>query len=484
MSEEPRRRSRFDDADSEPKRFSRFDRRSRSPAPRSSENARSRSPMRRDRDVDSSHTGDTKQDPAAAAAAAAARINAKIQAQKGPSATDVPPTRSSATPVTAQSPSASASASNDVYTQDGDFIKDIEVNDFRNRYTLTKGSTQKMIKEETGADVTTRGSFYPDKKMATATNPPLYLHITSQTKEGLDKAVAKINELMQVDLPNLIDERRFRRREPDPVERDELGRRKWPEERIPIDLEPIPGFNLRAQVVGQQGAYVKHIQQETRCRVQIKGRGSGFTDASGQESDEQMYLHVAGPDPSDVKRARDLCEDLLSNVKVQYEQFKERGPTQRGPRGGGGYNSGGYNQGRNNSYGSGYEAGYGGGQSPANAGSLMSPGGQGTPNTPGSAVPADYAASTAQYAQYYAQNPDQDPYAAYGGYDNYVNYYYQYWAQQQQGAGEQYQQATPGAAPGAPTQTPPQPSGSAPPPPPSSAPPSGGYSSVPPPPGM
>lgn len=73
-----------------------------------------------------------------------------------------------------------------------------------------------------------------------------------------------------------------------------LSQRKWPEERIPIDLEPLPGFNLRAQVVGQGGAYVKHIQQETRCRVQIKGRNSGFMEQStGRESDEPMYLHVA-----------------------------------------------------------------------------------------------------------------------------------------------------------------------------------------------
>ena len=72
------------------------------------------------------------------------------------------------------------------------------------------------------------------------------------------------------------------------------AKRKWPEERIPIDLEPLSGFNLRAQVVGHGGAYVKHIQQETRCRVQIKGRGSGFMEqGTGQESDEAMYLHVA-----------------------------------------------------------------------------------------------------------------------------------------------------------------------------------------------
>jgi hypothetical protein len=74
----------------------------------------------------------------------------------------------------------------------------------------------------------------------------------------------------------------------------DLKQRKWPEEKIPIDFEPIPGFNLRAQVVGHGGAYVKHIQQETRCRVQIKGRGSGFMEhGTGQESNEDMYLHVA-----------------------------------------------------------------------------------------------------------------------------------------------------------------------------------------------
>jgi hypothetical protein len=52
----------------------------------------------------------------------------------------------------------------------------------------------------------------------------LYLHITSQTKEGLEKAVAKIEAMIAQDLPNLVDERRFRRREPEPVERDEFGR--------------------------------------------------------------------------------------------------------------------------------------------------------------------------------------------------------------------------------------------------------------------
>ncbi|GAB7355028.1 hypothetical protein MBLNU459_g5629t1 [Dothideomycetes sp. NU459] len=486
MPDEPRKRSRFDQTEADPRR-SRFDRRSRSPSNRDSEPRRSRSPVVRSTE---SPSNAEKRDPAAAAAAAAAKINAQIQARKGIQHVDVPPIRATQSPSTAQSPSAGAGAlNNDIYTQDGDYIRDIEVNDLRNRYTLTKGSTQKMIKEKTGADVTTRGSYYPDKALATAANPPLYLHITSTSREGLEKAVAEIDELMKQDLPNLVDERRFRRREPEQFERDSMGRRKWPEERIPVDLEPIPGFNLRAQVVGQGGSYVKHIQQETRCRVQIKGRGSGFMEHdTGNESDEQMYLHVAGPDPAEVARAKDLCLDLLQNVRTQYEQFKERGPRggggggdhgDRGYRGGYGdrernssYGGGGGNGGYGGGYNGGYGGGYGGQQSPTavtqGAGAPMSPSAaQGTP---------DYNQA---YAQYYAaagQN-GQDPYAQYGGYDAYVKMYWEYYQQQQaapqQAPGDQAPSYTETAPP------PPPPTEDAPPPPGS-----GGYNAVPPPPGM
>ncbi|KAL1996995.1 hypothetical protein VTN49DRAFT_7860 [Thermomyces lanuginosus] len=475
--DEPRKRSRFDQTEPEPRRYSRFDRRSRSPSSRQSDSTRQRSPLSRDpRSPNKEEKKEDKKpiDPAAAAAAAAAKINAQIQAKKGIQHVDVPPIRSSsAAPKSASPPKESKPLGDGVYIADGDYIKDIEVNDLRNRYLLTKGSTQKMIKEETGADVTTRGSYYPDKSLATPSNPPLYLHVTSTTREGLEKAVAKIEELMKQELPNLVDERRFRRQREADVERDEFGRRKWPEERIPIDLEPIPGFNLRAQVVGQGGAYVKHIQYKTGCRVQIKGRGSGFREAgTDRESDEPMYLHVTGPDPKEVQHAKELCEDLLANVREQYQRFKENPPHH-------GY--GGYGQRDNRGYGS--YGGYGN----------HTPGQQSPPgsSTPGAPAAADYS----QYAQYYGS----DPYAAYGGYQNYLAYYHQYYqqaaaAQQQQ----QQQQATPqpSSQSQSPAPPPPPPSSEAPPPPPppgaSNAgspppppPPGGGkYNAVPPPPGL
>jgi len=84
-------------------------------------------------------------------AAAAAKINASIQAKRGVQHVDVPPIRSaSATSTGSGDANAGKNINGEVYVSDGDYIKDIEVNDLRNRYLLTKGSTQKMVNNALG----------------------------------------------------------------------------------------------------------------------------------------------------------------------------------------------------------------------------------------------------------------------------------------------------------------------------------------------
>src|SRR5271156_4736294 len=95
-------------------------------------------------------------------------------------------------------------------------------------------------------DVTTRGKYYPDITLATERDPPLYLHITATTYPALEKASRMVQDLIDRELGSLVDERRFRRTD----ERDEFGRRKWPEEKVPIGMESVRGFNVRAQIVG------------------------------------------------------------------------------------------------------------------------------------------------------------------------------------------------------------------------------------------
>jgi hypothetical protein len=75
-------------------------------------------------------------------------------------------------------------------------VRNIEINDVKHRYLLTKSSVQEDILRETGATVVSKGKYYPDKLLATEEDPPLYLNIIAPTKSSLDKATEKIQDLI------------------------------------------------------------------------------------------------------------------------------------------------------------------------------------------------------------------------------------------------------------------------------------------------
>ncbi|KAG5637851.1 hypothetical protein H0H81_002988 [Sphagnurus paluster] len=239
-----------------------------------------------------SETAATEKDSKSAseAAAAAAAIAAKIAAQFSAGA---------------------FGASKDLH--DAAFTHSIDINDVRNRYMLTKSSTQAQIHEETGASVSTKGVWYPDRSKATEKDPPLYLHIAASTAEILQKAIDKVNELLAIDLGSLVEDKKDRLRD----------KRKWPEEKLPVGLESIRNFNVRAKVVGPSGSFVKYIQHETGARIQIKGVGSGFIDQeTGREGDEPLYIHITGPEEGQVARAKVLTEDLLIVVRSEHAKMQ------------------------------------------------------------------------------------------------------------------------------------------------------------------
>ncbi|CAE6475398.1 unnamed protein product [Rhizoctonia solani] len=263
-------------------------------------------PASGDGDIPSKVTKTEETNKASEAATAAALIAAKIAAQY------------SAPGFEAGASSAAGSGALDHKRDpfDGPFTHDIEINDLRNRYLLTKGSTQQQIHSETDASVTTKGVWYPDKSKATEKDPPLYLHISAATQEVLNKAIEKVNELINTDMGSLLEDRK----------RDDRGRerKKWPEEKIPVGLETLRNFNVRAKVVGPTGMFVKYIQQETGTRVQIKGQGSGYLDnETGRESEEPMHIHISGPEEGMVKRAKELTDDLLEVVRAEHEKARQ-----------------------------------------------------------------------------------------------------------------------------------------------------------------
>lgn len=120
--------------------------------------------------------------------------------------------------------------------------------------------------------------------------PPLYLHISAPSKTILDAAINKVNDLINQELGPLVEDRsQYGRRPGGPP-----TRQKWPEAKLPINLESLRNFNVRAKTVGPGGMFVKFIQAETGARVQIKGIGSGFLETeTGREAEEPMHINIA-----------------------------------------------------------------------------------------------------------------------------------------------------------------------------------------------
>lgn len=74
----------------------------------------------------------------------------------------------------------------------------------------------------------------------------------------MDQAIEKVNELIAIDMGSLVEEKKGDRRERVSVyafsacyhRPISIPQRKWPEEKIPVGLETLRNFNVRAKVVG------------------------------------------------------------------------------------------------------------------------------------------------------------------------------------------------------------------------------------------
>ena len=61
--------------------------------------------------------------------------------------------------------------------------------------------------------MSTKGTWYPDRTKATEKDPPLYLHISATSHEMLQKAIDKVNELINLDMGSLVEDKKDRVRE-------------------------------------------------------------------------------------------------------------------------------------------------------------------------------------------------------------------------------------------------------------------------------
>lgn len=151
----------------------------------------------------------------------------------------------------------------------------MDVNDTRHRYHLIKPQSLAEIETAVGCSIVVRGKYYPDRSLATERDPPLCLDVSAPSQAVLDAAVARINELKEHGAP------------PAKYMPSGLTGKAF----APFDPDSVSGINFRAKILGPQGSFLRHIQNESGVKAHLRGRGSGYVEI-GQREESMEPLHI------------------------------------------------------------------------------------------------------------------------------------------------------------------------------------------------
>lgn len=93
-------------------------------------------------------------------------------------------------------------------------------------------------------------------------------------------------------------------------------------EKIFINLNAPSSFNLRQKILGDQNSNLQYIVNETKANVTLRGRGSGFIEASlGVESSESLHLYIEHPVLKNLIEAKNYARNLLETIQSDLQLF-------------------------------------------------------------------------------------------------------------------------------------------------------------------
>lgn len=84
---------------------------------------------------------------------------------------------------------------------EGNLKQIVDVNDSRHRYYIVRSATIAEIETFSGASLTVKGKYYPDRNLATEKDPPLCVEVAATSGEVLQKAINRIMELKETGPP-------------------------------------------------------------------------------------------------------------------------------------------------------------------------------------------------------------------------------------------------------------------------------------------
>lgn len=138
----------------------------------------------------------------------------------------------------------------------------------------------------TGVSILIRGRYKPPGDSSTD-EKPLHLHLEARTEEDMDRAESAIREIMGPPAPAATDVEPSQLLPPPPPSTFIPGQptpSSSSQPRAPASssaaplftclleagVDPAAGYQVRGKLLGPKGSYLKHIQDQTGVRVQLR----------------------------------------------------------------------------------------------------------------------------------------------------------------------------------------------------------------------
>eukprot|EP01080_Neovahlkampfia_damariscottae_P006491 gene6491-10499_t len=184
------------------------------------------------------------------------------------------------------------------------FTHEMEINDSPNRFILTKTSTHEEVQDTTGAVVVAKGRFYREgEKQEIGDERPLYLHISAENQEQLDKAIEMLGKYVVE--PN-----------------QHVGK-------LYLGIEKsLDGFNIPLRCMGPNRSYFNFISEQSgETDIRLRGRGSGVKEEdTGEESNEPIHILLLASTTPNLEKAKVMADNLLAHVRNEFIKYIETRP--------------------------------------------------------------------------------------------------------------------------------------------------------------
>ncbi|GJQ13104.1 hypothetical protein GpartN1_g4895.t1 [Galdieria partita] len=200
----------------------------------------------------------------------------------------------------------------------------VDINDSSQRRYILHSGTLRTYESQFGVAIVPRGRYYPPEEkpdLADFRGPdsekPLFLLITGSDADAVQSAKEALEEAASGAAPVL--------RSSHPGLGSEGHRKDRLYEKIATNMDFESAgrpFRLIERLKGPDLSYIKYIEQETSCRVYLRGKGADRNSAVANTAttEEPLYFHIQAMDEHSMQEAKLLVEDLLDAIRPEYEK--------------------------------------------------------------------------------------------------------------------------------------------------------------------